>query len=529
MKKNVKKYVWMLLAVCLPMGFVACSDSDGPQKQVVEPTPSPEPEDETTKAYACVNFFGYNVMNDVYLWKEEIDNALAAWKTSDEPIGAVAKVRYKDAAGKDIDKWTMMTNEYESMVGNTNGESAGTYGCDYKFYLKEEGSDAVVAFVRFTYPDSPAEKAGLKRGDVVLTLNGKELDQNNYTDLYYAPSVEVGLGTYQNGAYSSVQKTAKMSAVAMYENPVVATNVFEFNGKKVGYLAYTSFTFESSVALIDVCREFKAQGVTELILDLRYNGGGYVFTENVLASMLAPADVVQAKEILSTEVWNDFYMNYYKEHNQDLNTYFRTEYKQEHNNKMYNLNTADANIGLTKIYALVGEGTASASESVLVCLMPYMDIEVIGSQTHGKYCSGIMWSGEEWYQDVEESYKDSGKNFATEAPQYAGWKKYMKNWGIYVMISMYADRDGNNPCMPDGLTPHIEADDYIEESYPLGDEREAMLSVALQRAGKTDLQARTASRSAIERPQGEELRVRRGILDGKRIITDERMKPRLSE
>jgi hypothetical protein len=368
----------------------------------------------------------------------------------------------------------------------------------------------------------------LKRGDVVLTIGGKELNQSNYTDLYYAPSVEIGLGRYQgNGVYTSVEKTAKMSAVAMYENPVVATKVFDCGGKKVGYLAYTSFTFESSVALIDVCKQFKAQGVTELILDLRYNGGGYVFTENVLASMLAPEAEVKAKSILSTEVWNDFYMDYYKKHNKDLNTYFETQYKQEHNKKMYNLNTADANIGLNKIYALVGEGTASASESVLVCLMPYMDIEIIGSQTHGKYCSGIMWSGEEWYQDVEDSYKDSGKNFATEAPQYADWKKYMKNWGIYVMISMYADKDGNNPCMPDGLLPDVEADDFFEESYPLGDEREAMLNVALQRAGKPDLATRVVSRSLAERPQGEELCVRRGILDGKRIFTDEWIKPHL--
>lgn len=528
MKKNMKKYVWILLAICFPMGFIACSDSDEPQKEIVEPNPSPEPEDETTKGYACVNFFGYNVMNDVYLWKEEIDNGLSTWKTSDEPIGAVAKVRYKDASGKDIDKWTMMTNEYESMVGSTDGVSNGTYGCNYKFYLKEEGSDAVVAFVIYTYPDSPAEKAGLKRGDVVLTIGGKELNQSNYTDLYYAPSVEIGLGRYQgNGVYTSVEKTAKMSAVAMYENPIVATKVFDCAGKKVGYLAYTSFTFESSVALIDVCKEFKAQGVTELILDLRYNGGGYVFTENVLASMLAPEAEVKAKSILSTEVWNDSYMDYYKKHNKDLNTYFETQYKQEHNKKMYNLNTADANIGLNKIYALVGEGTASASESVLVCLMPYMDIEIIGSQTHGKYCSGIMWSGEEWYQDVEDSYKDSGKNFATEAPQYADWKKYMKNWGIYVMISMYADKDGNNPCMPDGLLPDVEADDFFEESYPLGDEREAMLNVALQRAGKPDLVTRAVSRSLAERPQGEELCVRRGVLDGKRIFTDEWIKPHL--
>jgi hypothetical protein len=75
------------------------------------------------------------------------------------------------------------------------------------------------------------------------------------------------LGTFKDGAFVSTGKTVAMNAIAMNEDPIVKTNVFDCGDKKVGYLAYTSFTFDSCLGLYDVCKEFKKQGVTELILD----------------------------------------------------------------------------------------------------------------------------------------------------------------------------------------------------------------------------------------------------------------------
>ena len=504
-----KKYISILGALAFSFGLVSCSDSgDDPIKEI----PPQEEVEEVDESYFYANFFGYQMMNDAYLWKQDVAQALSKWGMYVDPIAETNAVRYKDASGNDIDKWTMMTDDYDSMVGGTDGVSYGTYGCNYKFYLKEQGKDDVVAFVTFTYPDSPAEKAGLKRGDVVLEIDGKPMNQSNYTDLYYSSSLTLGVGKYLgNGAYSSVQSTCSMNAVSMYEDPVVLAKTFDCGGKKVGYLLYTSFTFESSLGLINVCKQFKQEGISELILDLRYNGGGYVFTENVFASMLAPADVVASGSVLSTEVYNDEYMAYFKEQNEDLSTYFTTQFKQAHNDKMYNLNTADANLGLTKIYALVASGTASASESILVCLMPYMDIEVIGEQTHGKYCSGIMQEGKAWYQ--------KNANAISKIPELVDWKQHIGGWGIYLMISMYADKDGNNPCMPNGLTPDVKATDLFEEPYPLGDEREALLNIALQKAGKTDLTPRAVSRSATSLPEGQELKFTVHPLEKERILT----------
>lgn len=529
----LKKYVCLLLVGLLPLSFVACSDDDEPLKPVEPPQEEPQEKPEEVKAYqdesAYANFFAYNVMNDVYLWKQDITSALNTWEILTDPIEAVYSARYKDAAGKDVDRWTMMTDSYSEMVGSTNGESvSGTYGCNYQFYLKEENSEDVVAFVLYTYPGSPADKAGLQRGDVVLEVDGKPLTLSNYTDLYYTSSIKLGVGKYLgNGMYSVVSKTVSMNVASMYEDPVLLKKVFDCNGKKVGYLVYTSFTFESSLELVEVCKYFKKEGISELILDLRYNGGGYVFTEEVLASMLAPEAEVKNKSVFETEIWNDEYMEYYEKNGVDLKTYFNTEFKQTYNKKEYNINTSDANIGLTKIYALVTSNSASASEALLVGLMPYMDIEVIGEQTHGKYCTGIMWKGEEWFQDIVDNYKKNNYVFAEEHPQFADWEKFIADWGIYVMINMYADKDGNNPCKPDGLIPDVEAEDWFYESYPLGDEREAMLNEALQKAGKTDMEARVASRAMAPLPMDNVIRFSDNPLDGKLIYTGGMIKPKL--
>ena len=521
----LKKYVWMLFALMLPLGFVACSDSDEPLKEVVTPEEEPQqPEDEKVQAYqdekAYANFFAYNAISDVYLWNQDITAALKSWTILGNPIETVKNARYKEN-GKEVDKWTLMTNSYSSLVGGSDGVSTGTYGLGVKLYLKAQGSNEVVAFITYTYPGSPAEKAGLQRGDVILEVDGKAMTTDNYYQVLFASSsVEVGVGRIVNQQYTPVQKTASMTAVAMYEEPIIMTKVFDCGGKKVGYLHYTSFTFESSVGLYEVCKQFKAEGISELILDLRYNGGGYVFTEEALVSMLAPEAEVKNKSVFETEIWNDEYMAYYKQKGTDLNTYFRTEYKQTHNNKMYNFNTSDANIGITKIYALVTEDSASASESIIVGLLPYMDIEIIGKQTHGKYCTGMMWKGEDWFQELVDNYKANKLDFAEKNPKFADWKKYIGDWGLYVMINRYADKNGNNPCMPDGLTPDIEADDYFEEPYQLGDEREAMLHIALQRAGKTDLEPRPESRSAMAAlPAGKQLPGKPNPLDGKLIYT----------
>lgn len=127
--------------------------------------------------------------------------------------------------------------------------------------------------------------------------------------------------------------------------------------------------------------------------------------------------------------------------------------------------------------------------------MPYTNVRLIGTQTHGKYCTGWMLSAEDMYE---------------KCPQE------LKNWGIYVMVSIYLNADGKTPCMPDGLIPDIQIEDDPIQAYQIGDVNEPLLKQALTEAGRSYETDGVRSRSAAS-PHFKALPPVKTPLFGKRI------------
>ena len=498
-----------LLILSLGLLMTACGDPLKPEEEGEEnteqtETPSQE-EIELKNTYLYVNTFARNTMNLYYLWNAEIATALDSWEDTEEPIAKVADIRYHTGTGinrVDVDRWTALYDDFSAFYGSVT-DNQKTYGFDFTLYGYD--GNTACAVVTYTYAGSPASKAGLQRGDVIVKVNGKTLDLTasitggktltmEATDIIYNELLggdKVEVETHNGEKYT-------MSSVEMYEDPVLLSKVFDCGGKKVGYLVFTSFTLEACKDLVRVAKEFKAEGIRELILDLRYNGGGFVLTEDVLASLLAPETEVKAGSVLSTEVYNAELTEYFAEQKHDTKTYFQTEFTFNAGKEdEYTLSTADANIGVTKLYAIIESGSASASEAILCDLFPYMDITLVGQKSHGKYCSGIMMEGPDFYDDYADQL---GANTVKKG------KKYTDNWGLYVMYSRFADKNGETRCMPDGLTPDVEVGDDPLDSYQLGDAQETMLAAALKLAGytaKTPAARKAAhERLPIERIQG---------------------------
>lgn len=470
----MKKY-WMIFLCCLAVVLGACTKVDNPNSGGDDPVVDPESSalDEQKSVYKYVNNFAFNQMNNYYLWQKEIASDLKAWKETEEPKAKVKEIRYHTGSGDnrvDIDKWTTVTDDYAGMMESSNG-SGKTSGFDFTFYFLDASHTSLVAVVTFVYKDSPAAAAGLKRGDAIVKVNGKTIAYPKYEDAYYAL---IGDDKYSVETYDG--RSLSLEPKDMYEDPIHTVKVFDCGDKKVGYLHFTSFTLRACEDLVAVFKNFKAQGVSELILDVRYNLGGFVWTELTLASLMAPEANVLAGDVVATEVYNDKLTQYYLEKGTDTKTYFQTEFDFNSSGKRYLFSTAGANPNLQKIYVIIGANSASASESIVCDLHPYFgkNLTIIGQQSRGKYCTGVVLSADSYYDDNAEAL---GVATATNG------RKYAKNWGLYVMYSRYADKNGETLCMPDGLIPDVAAEDKPSQTYALGDPKESMLSVALSLCG----------------------------------------------
>ena len=468
----MKRYIIYIAALFAVLaGICACGHKEDPDGKLTE----------EQERLVTINTFAYNVMNIYYLWKNDISDGLSTWKLDDDPVEKVKKIRYKDSSGKDIDKWTVLTEDIEAMKSSTGGVNT-TYGFEFKLFYTDSSKSAVCIVVTLVYPDSPAEKAGFKRGDVFLKIGGKKMTPDNYADLLYddflyAPKCTL---TDEN------DKVYELTAVEMYENPVLLAKVFEFDGKKVGYLLFNRFTLNACYNLVEAGKFFTSNGIDDLILDMRYNSGGYVLTETLLASMLAPIAEVKAGSVFETAVYNDILAKV-EEFNKP--TCFAEEFTISDETGDHTVSIAGANPGIKHLYAILTGDSASASESILVGLMPYLDVKIFGQQSYGKYCTGIMYSSKDWYKDYDEQLNEQ---------QRERGKKYSDKWGIYVMISRYADKYGKTPCMPDGFVPDFPVEDNPVEPYPLGDPREVMLSKVLTYLGADT--GRSAGHSAAHAP-----------------------------
>ena len=454
------------LVSCDPPAEEPINDNGGRGNET--PTRPTQPTATITEEIRQADQFAINTLGVYYFWNKEINadmDKLAPTKCAD-PIEVVRQIRYHEN-GKEVDRWTVLTNDLDSMTSSVEGLGL-SFGYDLTGMWADETQTSLVFIVNYVAKDKPAAKAGLKRGDIIWTLNGKSITLDNYSDLYYASSVTLQV---QHGRNSQEIETVRMDANKDWEDPVLLDTTYTVGDKKVGYLVYNSFDVNTMETLPDVFRKFKEDGIEELILDLRYNGGGFVKTECELASMIAPFANVFAGDLFQTEVYNDILTEAWKDQ-MDFKTYFSTIH--EYKNANYNIreDISDANVDLKKLYVIVTGGSASASEGLIVGLGPYMDITLIGGKTYGKYCAGYMLSPDDVY----------GSNSKFDHSKIG-------NWGMYVMVSQFADKDGNNPAYPAGIPVDIEVEDNVLDGFQLGDENETMLNAALIAAGKTDTRA----------------------------------------
>jgi carboxyl-terminal processing protease len=405
-----------------------------------------------------VNLFVWNGLHDYYLWNgivaglsdtkyENKDSLNFFLNKYTDPQALFTSLLYKY---KEIDKWSFLVDNSKT-IDNWIAGISETMG--YDFMLGRIGTTGdLFGFVRYVYKGSPAEAAGMKRGDVFLKVNDQQLNMSNYQTLLFATiTYKLGFATITNNTISPNSRTVTMTAVEMQENPINKDTIFTYNNLKIGYLVYNGFNSDFDIQLNDVIKKFKVANINQMVLDLRYNGGGSVQSSIYLASMLYGTDITKVFAISRYNTGLQSYLeNTYG--SASLNDNFVTTIEQTAKNPATPINS----LNLQKIYIIVSDNTASASELLINGLRPYMNVKVVGINTDGKY-TGSM-TVKDW---------DANGNVNTH-----------HSWAMQPIVVKYANSLGVSDFI-DGLAPDIKAEEDFASLLPFGDPNEALLSVVL--------------------------------------------------
>lgn len=237
--------------------------------------------------------------------------------------------------------------------------------------IKDEGT---LFMIQGVYPNSPASEAGIKRGTIITLINGQKITDSNISVLYYSLRNPISERTLELTDRDGKKFT--ITSRSTYPSPIIKKQVQEVNDHQVGYLVYSEFDAGYDDELFDAFKDFKSQNVTDLILDLRYNGGGHVISADLIASCIVGSG--SQGKVFAQYRYNDERMK--KQNNERSKEFFSYS---NYGNLGTSL-TAGA-LELRRLYCLVGENTASASELVINSLRG-IDVEVIliGARTTGK-------------------------------------------------------------------------------------------------------------------------------------------------
>lgn len=378
----------------------------------------------------ATNQWIYETLNLYYYWNNFLPTNIDNTKEKD-PEAYFYKLLYVPT-----DKWSFITSDYPSLEAELSGVPT-TMGYHPAFYLT--GSNKVIIAVSYVYPGSPADAAGLKRGDIILSIDNTQLDTTNYYDKYSGTSYSVQLGKLEGNTLTPTGVSLNMTASVTQTDPAIYHTVLDTGGKKVGYLVYVEFiTGNNNAYLTDlenIFNEFKTAGVSDIIVDLRYNPGGQVDAAIRLASLIAPATATTTNKIMIN-------LNY----NSGLQNYLLTNNMGEYLN--YKFENDPANLNMSNVYFLTTSRSASASELVIVGLEPYMNVIKIGESTYGKYVGSWV------------------------LPDTAN------KWAMMPIVTKFSNVDGYTDFV-NGLAPDYSIQDDPITAVPFGDVTDPMVAKAL--------------------------------------------------
>ena len=377
--------------------FAACKKDKGGGTTTPPPPPAIDKVKDTTIGYT----------RDIYLWYNQIPASFNAQSYADPDKIMTAIRAYSKEAGftNAVDRWSFAMKKAE--WDNASSGVSGDFGLGV--FFRAEGDLRVKSVEK----SSPAGTKGIKRGWRITKINGSSNITTGNADFIIQNVFNSSSSsfTFQKPDGSTVDLS--LTSASYQENPIYLDSVYTVNGKKVGYLVFNSFLGDTTAIYNEFNRifnKFSAAGVSELAVDLRYNGGGYVSVQEKLANYIVKSSATGS--VMMKQQFNDKYSSW----DEVMNF-----------NKLGSLN-------VDRVFFIVSNSTASASELLINNLKPYMDVKIVGpGATYGKPVGFFPIPVGDWYI-FPVSFRSTNKNgsgnyfagFAVDSQQPDGLDK---DWG----------------------------------------------------------------------------------------------------
>jgi len=472
----MKKFNYLIaLFLLISISFISCSDDE----ETREPLPETPDLDFST---VRVQDFIWQGMNLYYLWK---DNVVSLDNSKDDNDESYFNLLNSAANPDDFfesliydrqntDKWSWIVDDYIALQNSFAGVSTSN-GVKYRLTYENDNNMDVIGYVRYIQTNSNASNKDVKRGYFFDAIDGQQLTVNNYQELLAKESYTMSFADLNVGVFVSNGKSVDLTKSEYRENPVFITKTFDIEGEKIGYLMYNSFTSNYDQQLNAAFAQLKSDGATELVLDVRYNGGGSVRTATYLAGMITGQFT---GELFTKEKWNNELQEWFTENHPDwlINNFVdEISYTDTNGNTVQE---AINSLNLTDLYVITTGSSASASELIINGLNPYINVVTVGTKTSGKYTASIT------LYDTE--------NFnSPENPEDA-----FSLWAMQPIVLQETNKIGEND--KDGFEPSYEVIEYINELKELGDENEPLLAEAIALITGTVAKNRISKENAIE-------------------------------
>ncbi|WP_318308919.1 S41 family peptidase [Flagellimonas crocea] len=454
----MKKYSFLFLGFSLLL--TSCSNDDNGIKP--GPTPNPEPTADVT-----AQDFMWKAMNLWYFWQGDVADLADTRFSTDAEYTAFLE-SYPDAenffysicnnheriVGEETatDRFSFANEDYSELVSSLSGISQSN-GLEFGLGLIGDSGD-VFGFVQYIVPNSDASTKDIQRGEFFTRVDGTQLTVNNYRTLLFGENstYTLGMATVSNNTISDSAKEVTLTKIEnQIEDPILVAKTLDVNGTNVAYLMYNRFLSSFNEDLNDVFAQFKADGATELVLDMRYNPGGSVNTSRLLASMIYDTNT---NNVYIKQQWNDKIQAEFSE--EFLTDYFASSTGSSPINSL----------NLTRVFVIATGDSASASELVMNGLAPYMDVIHIGEVTSGKIEFSITLVDDPGNSFVYNSDREGNIN-----PQ--------NSWGLQPLVGINTNAVGNSDYI-DGLIPDIALSEDLTNLGVLGDPNEPLLARALE-------------------------------------------------